>query len=49
MLRRDHAKPSTLPSADAMDVVLPKLHRLAEVPDLPYKRKLLENIDKYYF
>ncbi|GJQ66461.1 hypothetical protein Trydic_g4461 [Trypoxylus dichotomus] len=32
LIRRDNAKPGSLPSNDAMDVVLPKLHRLAESP-----------------
>ena len=29
-----------LPSGSAMDVVLPKLHKIAECPDLPYKKKI---------
>lgn len=49
MIRKDNARPGPLPSGDAMDVVLPKLHKLAAVPNLPYKRQLLDNYDKYYF
>jgi len=33
------------PNADSMDVVLPRLHKVAECPDLPYKRKMLAYSD----
>lgn len=49
MIRKDNARPGSLPGSDSMDVVLPRVHKLAEVPNLPYKQKLLENYDKYYF
>lgn len=33
------------PNADSMDNVLPRLHRVAECPDLPYKRRMVNNSD----
>uniref|UniRef100_A0A1Y1LAP3 Uncharacterized protein n=1 Tax=Photinus pyralis TaxID=7054 RepID=A0A1Y1LAP3_PHOPY len=39
-LRKEDLLPRELPRGDAMDVVLPKLHKIAECPDLPYKRKI---------
>lgn len=35
----------TQPNAEAMDLVLPRLHRVAECPDLPYKRRMVKNSD----
>lgn len=35
----------TQPNAEAMDTVLPRLHRVAECPDLPYKRRMVKNSD----
>ncbi|KAF5280079.1 hypothetical protein FQA39_LY18163 [Lamprigera yunnana] len=39
-IRKEDLLPRELPSGDAMDVVLPKLHKIAELPDLPYKRRI---------
>lgn len=33
------------PNADSMDYVLPRLHRVAECPDLPYKRRMVSASD----
>nr|CAH7724286.1 unnamed protein product [Callosobruchus chinensis] len=33
------------PNSDAMDHVLPRVHKVAEVPDLPYKRRIAFNSD----
>lgn len=41
VLRRRDLVPKELPSSDAMDVVLPRLHKVAEQPNLPYKRRLV--------
>lgn len=35
----------TQPNAESMDHVLPRLHRVAECPDLPYKRRMVNNSD----
>lgn len=35
----------TQPNAESMDHVLPRLHRVAECPDLPYKRRMVVNSD----
>ncbi|XP_018332673.1 uncharacterized protein CG45078 isoform X12 [Agrilus planipennis] len=40
--------PQELPSADGMDIVLPKLHKLAENPDLPYKRRIVAESEFIY-
>ncbi|KAG5894667.1 hypothetical protein JTB14_017375 [Gonioctena quinquepunctata] len=40
-LLRNH----TQPNAESMDYVLPRLHKVAECPDLPYKRKMLMRSD----
>lgn len=39
-IRKADLLPKELPDSEGMDVVLPKLHRIAEIPDLPYKRKI---------
>lgn len=33
------------PNSGHMDYVLPRLHRVAECPDLPYKRRMVQNSD----
>lgn len=33
------------PNAESMDYVLPRLHRVAECPDLPYKRRIVSSSD----
>nr|XP_022913084.1 uncharacterized protein CG45078-like isoform X12 [Onthophagus taurus] len=43
MINKKESVPGELPGSDAMDVVLPKIHKLAEVPNLPYKRQLLSS------
>lgn len=35
----------TQPNAESMDNILPRLHRVAECPDLPYKRRMVNNSD----
>ncbi|KAL3288846.1 hypothetical protein HHI36_003293 [Cryptolaemus montrouzieri] len=32
-------------NADCIDTVLPRLHKVAEQPDLPYKRRIIRNSD----
>lgn len=32
---------------DSMDVVLPRLHKVAELPDLPYKRRIVQSSEFY--
>lgn len=46
-LRREGLAPSELPSNDSMDVLLPRLHKVAELPDLPYKRRIVSSSDLY--
>lgn len=41
-IRKVDLLPKELPGPDTMDVLLPKLHKAAEVPDLPYKRRIAE-------
>ncbi|CAH1974416.1 unnamed protein product [Acanthoscelides obtectus] len=33
------------PNSEAMDHVLPRIHKVAEVPDLPYKKRIACNSD----
>lgn len=35
----------TQPNAESMDYVLPRLHKVAECPDLPYKRRIVSASD----
>lgn len=44
---REGLAPSELPSSSSMDIVLPRLHKVAEVKDLPYKRRIVASSEFY--
>lgn len=40
LIRKEEMLPKNITSSDAMDIALPRLHKLAELPNLPYKKKI---------
>lgn len=47
-LTREKVFSSIFQKQESMDTVLPKLHKLAEQPNLPYKRRLFEGSEFIY-
>lgn len=47
-IRRANNTFRELPNNDCMDVMLPRLHKLAEQPNLPYKRRIAAGSELYY-
>lgn len=48
MYRHEMQSRDVLHNPDSIDVVLPRLHKLAEQPNLPYKRRLLQGTSDFY-
>lgn len=47
-LTREKVFSAIFKPTESMDSVLPKLHKLAEQPDLPYKRRLIQGSEFIY-
>lgn len=46
-IQREGLGQNALPNSDSMDVILPRLHKVAELPNLPYKRRIVQSSDFY--
>lgn len=46
LLRKEDLIPKELPSSDAMDIVLPKVHK-AKIPTAPYTRRVVFSSSTY--
>lgn len=46
-IKREGLGTNALPSNESMDVILPRLHKVAELPNLPYKRRIVQSSEFY--
>lgn len=46
-IKREGIGLNALPNNDSMDVLLPRLHKVAELPNLPYKRRIVQSSEFY--